>query len=76
MSVSINTDDQGVFSTSLENEYALMARALESVRDEAGEPVYCRDDICEWLDRIRVMGNEQSFWWNLEREAEDKAWKT
>ncbi len=76
LSVSINTDDQGVFSTSLENEYALMARALESVRDEAGEPVYCRDDICEWLDRIRVMGNEQSFWWNLEREAEDKAWKT
>ncbi|MEY8392110.1 hypothetical protein AALA98_12210 [Lachnospiraceae bacterium 45-W7] len=71
--VSINTDDQGVFSTSLENEYALMARALESVRDETGRPVYCRDDICEWLDRIRVMGNEQSFWWNMERKekAED-----
>lgn len=30
--VSINTDDKGVFSTSLENEYSLMARALEEMK--------------------------------------------
>ncbi len=72
LSVSINTDDQGVFSTSLENEYALMACALESVQDEEGEPVYNRDDILEWLDRIRIMGNEQSFGWNLEERKEDR----
>ncbi len=71
LSVSINTDDQGVFSTSLENEYALMARALESVLDEEGEPVYHKDDIYEWLNRIRVMGNEQSFGWNLEGREEN-----
>lgn len=29
LSVSINTDDKGIFSASLENEYALMACALE-----------------------------------------------
>lgn len=61
LSVSINTDDQGVFSTSLENEYALMACALESVCDENGEEAYNKADIYDWLDKIRIMGNEQSF---------------
>lgn len=59
--VSINTDDQGVFSTSLENEYALMACALEAACDESGKEIYNKADIYEWLDKIRVMGNEQSF---------------
>lgn len=59
--VSINTDDQGVFSTSLENEYALMARAMEKVKDEKGEGKYQRINIYDWLDNIRIQGNEQSF---------------
>lgn len=59
--VSINTDDQGVFSTSLENEYAFMARALELAADGQGKPLYNKMDIYDWLERIRVMGNEQSF---------------
>lgn len=71
LSVSINTDDQGVFSTSLENEYALMACALESIMDEEGNPVYNRTDIYDWLDKIRVMGNEQSFGAVLQEEEED-----
>lgn len=61
LSVSINTDDSGVFSTSLENEFALMARALELALDREGRPLYNRTDIYDWLERIRVMGNEQSF---------------
>ena len=36
---SINTDDQGVFDIKLENEYALIARALERKIDENGNPV-------------------------------------
>ncbi len=59
--VSINTDDQGVFDTLLENEYALMAIALEKVKDEDGHPVYKQAMIYDWLDRIRKMGIEQSF---------------
>lgn len=59
--VSINTDDQGVFSTSLENEYALVASALESITDENGIPLYNKANIYEWLDKIRIMGNDQSF---------------
>lgn len=59
--VSINTDDQGVFNTYLENEYALMALALEKMKDENGKPVYNPAMIYDWLDRIRRMGLEMSF---------------
>ncbi|MCI8433558.1 MAG: hypothetical protein HFH83_10290 [Lachnospiraceae bacterium] len=59
--ISINTDDKGVFHTTLENEYALMACAMEKVRDEKGMPVFERQRIYQWIDNIRVMGNMQSF---------------
>lgn len=58
---SINTDDQGVFNTLLENEYALMGIALEKVKDQDGNYVYNQSNIYDWLDRIRRMGLEQSF---------------
>lgn len=61
MSVSINTDDAGIFSTSLENEYALMAIALEKEKDEDGNSLYKPAIIYDWLDRIREMGLQQSF---------------
>ncbi len=69
LSVSINTDDQGVFSTSLENEYAFMARALELASDRDGKPLYNRADIYDWLEKIRIMGNEQSFGHALEENG-------
>lgn len=59
--VSINTDDQGIFGTSLENEYALMAIALEKAKDEDGNARYTPAMIYQWLDNIRKMGLEQSF---------------
>lgn len=59
--VSINTDDQGVFNTYLENEYALMALALEKMEDEDGKKLYKPAMIYDWLDRIRQMGLEMSF---------------
>ncbi len=61
LDVTINTDDQAVFGTSLENEYALMAVALEKERDEKGRLRYKKDMIYEWLDDIRKMGLERSF---------------
>lgn len=59
--VSINTDDQGIFGTSLENEYALMAIALEKEKDGNGLPKHHPTMIYQWLDNIRRMGLEQSF---------------
>lgn len=61
LSVSLNTDDQGVFDTLLENEYALMALALEKAKDENGQLKYDIEDIYEWLDYVRQMGMEQIF---------------
>lgn len=59
---SINTDDLGIFDTSLENEYALVACALEV------QNAYCKkecivppDHIYAWLDYIRQNGLTQSF---------------
>ncbi|MGL4344154.1 MAG: hypothetical protein ACRCTE_03075, partial [Cellulosilyticaceae bacterium] len=59
--VCINTDDQGIFGTLLENEYALMACALEKVVDDDGNKVYTPTMIYEWLDKIREMGLQVSF---------------
>lgn len=59
--VSINTDDSGVFGISLENEYALLANALERKEDENGNLLYKKTMIYEWLDHIREMGLRQSF---------------
>jgi adenosine deaminase len=61
LSVSVNTDDQGIFATSLENEYALLASALDFDLDEDGKNKYNRNMVYEWLDDVRKMGNEQSF---------------
>lgn len=61
LSVSINTDDKGVFYTDLENEYALLARSLEECRDDQEHPRFRKNDIYAWLDNIRVMGLEQGF---------------
>ena len=59
--VSINTDDQGVFDTDLENEFALMACALEGARDSEGHYLYAPEQVYRWLDLVRQMGVEQSF---------------
>lgn len=59
--VSINTDDMGIFDTSLESEYALIAAALENMKDENGIRIYDDDFIHDYLEHIRVMGMRQAF---------------
>ena len=61
LNVSVNTDDQGVFDTLLENEYALMTLALKKAKNEDGQPMYDIEDIYEWIDYVRKMGIEQVF---------------
>lgn len=59
--VSINTDDQGIFCTSLENEYALLASSLENEVDEYGIHRYPKQRVYAWIDSIRKMGIDQTF---------------
>ena len=59
--VSLNTDDQGVFETSLSFEYALVAAALTDRRDENGVRIYTDREIEDIIRIFQRMGNEQSF---------------
>lgn len=61
LNVSINTDDKGVFSTCLSNEYAYLLFYLENQKKSTDEYVYSPVDLYDWIDSIRRMGNEQSF---------------
>lgn len=61
VAVCINTDDQSVFKTSIENEYALLVRALESAHTDNGTHKYGRVSVYDWIDNIRRMGLDYSF---------------
>ena len=61
LNVSINTDDQGVFDTSLENEYALLWACLERQRTPEGDRKYSNDEIYHYLNHLRELGNVQVF---------------
>lgn len=60
INVSINTDDQGVFDTSLENEYALMAYSLENCCDN-NDYRFTPNKVYKWIESIRKMGIQQKF---------------
>ena len=69
LNVSVNTDDKGVFSTSLENEFSLLAHAKEFEVDEHEHKKYSRSMIYSWIDDVRKMGLDQCF---RELEQRDK----
>jgi len=56
--VSVNTDDQGIFSTSLMSEYSLLANIVETDIDNNAEKGmnYSRDSIYKWINKIRENG--------------------
>lgn len=57
--VSINTDDIGVFDTSLENEYALVFESIR--RNRYAEGNYNDDEIYEYLEYLRQNGLRMAF---------------
>lgn len=61
LNVCVNTDDLGVFDTSLDFEYALLYSALREERDENGMRMYSDRDIIEYLDDLRKMGLRAVF---------------
>lgn len=58
ISVSINTDDKGVFATSIEREYALIATALFR---KYGGSKKTEEKVLKWLDCIRECSLKQKF---------------
>lgn len=61
MVVSINTDDKGVFATSLRNEYSLIAIALKKMKDTNGKRMWSDLQIENYLSRIAHYGNISRF---------------
>lgn len=61
LNVSINTDDRGVFATSLYNEYSLIALAMTKMKDENGHAKYNEEHILDYIERIRQNGFTQRF---------------
>lgn len=59
--VSINTDDQGIFDTTLENEYALLYCSLCMRKNSMGTHIFSQDAVYGYLDHIRVLGNGMVF---------------
>lgn len=61
MQVSINTDDQSVFDTSLEYEYALLYCAMGQYTDEEGMRQISNDAADRYLEHVRTMGISMIF---------------
>lgn len=59
--VTINTDDQGVFDTSLEEEFALLECSMRKMRNQNHEPSYNDEQIYQYLEQIRKNGFSQAF---------------
>lgn len=59
LNVSINTDNPGIFDTSLENEFALMAIAMQKCLNDDGFRRYSDDQIEKWLIEVNAMGLNQ-----------------
>lgn len=59
---SINTDDRGVFYTSIYEEYSLIALALYKMKDEkTGEPKYNEREIIRYIGEIRKNAQLMAF---------------
>lgn len=61
MIASINTDDKGIFSTSLKNEYSLIAAALFKKRGADGRKLFSDLQIENYIRRIAHYGNISRF---------------
>lgn len=61
MNISINTDDMGVFQTSLEMEYVTMYVALLKSKDENGNARYTKEAVLKWLEDVKEFGHIQAF---------------
>lgn len=58
---TVNTDDIGIFSTSLDNEYALLALALLKKRDGDGRHIYDSRQVMRWIESLLRNGNAFRF---------------
>lgn len=61
MAVTINTDDLGIFQTSVDNEYSLLALSAFKVKDEQGRHLYTKYETIRWLEEVAENGFKYAF---------------
>lgn len=59
--VTVNTDDLGIFATSLPNEFSLLALALLKKKDDMGNHVYSSQEVYDWIKRVVENGHKYHF---------------
>lgn len=59
--VTVNTDDLGIFATSLPNEFSLLALALLKKKDDKGNHVYSSQEVYDWIKRVVENGHKYHF---------------
>lgn len=65
LSVTVNTDDLGIFATSLPNEFSLLALALLKKRKPDGSHWYSSQQVYDWIERVIKNGHKFHFNANL-----------
>lgn len=58
---TVNTDDRGVFCTSVYNELSLIALAMRKIKDENKNELYNERTILEYIERIRNNAYDKRF---------------
>lgn len=58
---SINTDDKGIFATSLKNEYSLIALAILKMKDQDGKNIYNQETMLKFVAEIIENNRKQRF---------------
>lgn len=61
LNTSVNTDDQGIFYTSLVKEYTLLTSTLQNEFDTKGMRIYSDDKILSWISHLIENGKQQCF---------------
>lgn len=61
MAVTINTDDLGIFQTSIDNEYSLIALSAMKAKDADGNLKFSKMEVVRWLEHIRENGLKYAF---------------
>ncbi len=69
LAVTVNTDDLGIFATSLPNEYSLLALALMKARDADGNHIYSSCEVYDWIKRVIENGHKYRFRMHSERSG-------
>ena len=59
--VTINTDDLGIFQTSVDNECSLLLLAAMKVKDKEGNRRFSKTEVIQWLEMIVENGYKYKF---------------